>query len=162
MILPKTAFISGAIAGVIKTVIKVVNKALKVFKLRLFVFVALLGAILYFTGALDGDTTLTVFVVVALAFSLALSITSNVKRFTKKDKKENRGVQIVSQTETEETLEPKEEQITKTQIEEKYPKYFNVKQNANYLMAEYIDRYELLLKTPNGLVKVRTDYKEQL
>ena len=40
-----------------------------------------------------------------------------------------------------------------------YPKYYNVKQNKNYVMAEYEDRYELYLKTQSGLSKVRTDYK---
>ena len=38
--------------------------------------------------------------------------------------------------------------------------YFKVKQNPNYLMAEYTDRYELFLKTENGLKKVRVDYKQ--
>ncbi len=37
--------------------------------------------------------------------------------------------------------------------------YFRVKQNPNYLMAEYTDRYELFVKTDGGLKKVRTDYK---
>ena len=38
--------------------------------------------------------------------------------------------------------------------------YFKVKQNPNYLMAEYTDRYELFLKTETGLKKVRVDYKQ--
>ncbi len=40
-----------------------------------------------------------------------------------------------------------------------YPKYFAVKQNNDYIMAEYEDRYELYLKDRYGLTKVRTDYK---
>lgn len=39
------------------------------------------------------------------------------------------------------------------------PVYYAVKQNPNYIMAEFPDRYELYLKTQNGLVKVRTDAK---
>lgn len=39
------------------------------------------------------------------------------------------------------------------------PRYFRVRQNPNYVMAEYSDRYELYLITPNGLKLTRTDYK---
>ena len=42
------------------------------------------------------------------------------------------------------------------------PVYFTVKQNPNYLMAEFDDRFELYLKTKNGLQKVRVDYKNQI
>ena len=42
-----------------------------------------------------------------------------------------------------------------------YPKYFSVKQNKNYVMGEFADRYELYLKTDKGLKLVRTDYKNQ-
>ena len=41
----------------------------------------------------------------------------------------------------------------------KYPQYFLVKQNPNYIMAEFEDRYELYEKTDKGLVKIRTDQK---
>ncbi len=37
--------------------------------------------------------------------------------------------------------------------------YFRVKQNPNYVMAEYTDRYELFVMSSDGLKKVRTDYK---
>lgn len=40
-----------------------------------------------------------------------------------------------------------------------YPKYYAVKQNRNYVMAEYEDRYELFVKYNGGLKRVRTDYK---
>lgn len=40
------------------------------------------------------------------------------------------------------------------------PVYFTVKQNPNYVMAEYSDRFELFLKTKKGLQKVRVDYKK--
>ncbi len=39
------------------------------------------------------------------------------------------------------------------------PVYYRVKQNPNYVMAEYTDRYELYKKTESGLVKVRVDKK---
>lgn len=42
-----------------------------------------------------------------------------------------------------------------------YPVYYEVKQNKNYIMAEYADRYELYFKDRNGLRKIRTDVKKQ-
>ena len=41
-----------------------------------------------------------------------------------------------------------------------YPIYFTVKQDPRYIFAEYQDRYELYLKTDNGLQYVRTDNKQ--
>lgn len=43
----------------------------------------------------------------------------------------------------------------------KYPVYYAVKQNQNYIMAEYADRYELYFKDRNGLKKIRTDLKTE-
>ena len=45
--------------------------------------------------------------------------------------------------------------------EPKYPVYYAVKQNQNYIMAEYADRYELYFKDRNGLKKIRTDLKTE-
>ena len=45
--------------------------------------------------------------------------------------------------------------------EPKYPVYYAVKQNRNYIMAEYADRYELYFKDRNGLKKIRTDLKTE-
>ncbi|MBQ8197103.1 MAG: hypothetical protein IJZ73_03490 [Clostridia bacterium] len=42
------------------------------------------------------------------------------------------------------------------------PVYFTVKQNPNYVMAEFSDRFELYLKTKKGLQKVRVDYKNKI
>ena len=39
------------------------------------------------------------------------------------------------------------------------PVYYAVKNQPNYIMAEYSDRYELFLKTKKGLLRVRVDYK---
>ena len=60
-----------------------------------------------------------------------------------------------------ESNEPKEEKTSSpNQTEEGKPKYYRVKQNPQYVMAEYSDRYELYYRTESGLKKVRTDYKE--
>lgn len=39
-----------------------------------------------------------------------------------------------------------------------YPKYYKVK-NSGCIMAEFEDRYELYVKTYNGLKRIRVDYK---
>ena len=41
-----------------------------------------------------------------------------------------------------------------------YPKYFTVKQNPKYVMAEYSDRYELFYRSESGFKRVRVDYKK--
>ena len=78
----------------------------------------------------------------------------------------SKGVQIISEKNDGASREASDQAgandqqvpIIEKQIEK--PKYYRVKQNPEYLMAEYADRYELYRITPNGLVKVRTDYKK--
>lgn len=54
-----------------------------------------------------------------------------------------------------------EKSTTKTEPKKSiYPIYFTVKQDERYVFAEYEDRYELYLKTENGLKYVRTDTKQ--
>lgn len=40
-------------------------------------------------------------------------------------------------------------------------KYYEVKQDPRYVFTEYSDRYELFIKTPDGLKYVKTDYKNK-
>jgi len=44
-------------------------------------------------------------------------------------------------------------------VEPEKPVYYRVKQNPDYVMAEYSDRYELYKITGGGLTKIRTDFK---
>ena len=54
----------------------------------------------------------------------------------------------------------KEEKIEEVSHQTKFQvKYYQVAQNPAYVYAEYEDRYELYYKTPQGLLRVRTDYK---
>lgn len=43
--------------------------------------------------------------------------------------------------------------------ESEVPRYFRVKQNPSFIMAEYSNRYELFRVENGQLVKIRTDYK---
>ena len=50
---------------------------------------------------------------------------------------------------------------TKTEVKQNSNiKYYEVKQDSRYVFAEYDDRYELFLKTNDGLKYVKTDYKK--
>ena len=53
----------------------------------------------------------------------------------------------------------KEREKKKAYYREK-PKYFRVRQNSDYVMAEYSDRYELFKIVDGRLIYVRTDKKE--
>ena len=96
------------------------------------------------------------------------------KEDEKEKKKKDKSVQIVdedTQNSNDESVQVNQQEVNleivkKSNAQENvyspkqtYPKYYAVKQNKNYVMAEYQDRYELYLKTPNGLSKIRTDYK---
>ncbi len=145
--------------GIIKTVLKLVYKIVKLLHLQIPMLVGLVGAILYFTGALNQNQTVLYAYYVALGLSVLLSIVLTFRKIFKKnkiDRKEN--MQIISEQDEKpgEDIEDKEKVSGSV---EKYPKYYAVKQNKNYVMAEYADRYELYQKTNGGLKKIRTDYK---
>ena len=160
MTFPKNYLITGVIAKIIKTALKVTFTFLKVLKLRLVAILALLGIGLHLFGAFDSNSTLEIFYIVALVVSILASLWANLTRFKKKDKKEKKAVQIVSAE-----VEKEQEEFTESEPNEPqtvYPKYYNVKQNPAYVMAEYEDKFVLYLKSNGGLVKIRTDYKENL
>lgn len=118
----------------------------------------LLGIIFYYTGLFSSNKEITVGYVTVCVIYLLFLIIKGYKKITKaykKDKKSN-SVQIISEQSQTETEEIKKE----TPIV-KYPVFYKVKQNHDYVMAEYQDRYELYKKTSNGLTRVRTDYKEK-
>lgn len=49
----------------------------------------------------------------------------------------------------------------KEEIAEDKPIFYTVRQNPEYVMAEYRDKVELYRKTPDGLVYIRTDEKKE-
>ena len=110
---------------------------------------------MFFTGTLKNSVVLTVFYV-AVIFSIVYAIFTTIKKllgFGGKKVSKSKGVQIVDE-EKSSSSDDKEDQDTTD-----YPKYYKVKQNPAYVMAEFKDRYELYLKTKDGLKLVRTDYK---
>ncbi len=132
--------------------------------------VGLIGLILWLTGVFnDYPVSQTVFYVV-FGLSIFASIVLTIKRlFSPKKKKKEKDSEEESQA--EETVKVESVQtvtIPKTERWEmeaemqkaiKYPIYYKVKQNPDYVFAEYEDRYELYFNSVKGLIRVRTDYK---
>lgn len=179
-------FIFRAIKKIIAGVLKAVYRLLCVFNLQFSILVALVGILLWALGVFeDGGFPLILFVVVFIG-SILLAIILTVRKIlgldNKKQQKSN--VQIVKkQKQDNETqsmpvvnsseipnVENASQSYTANMAQEQYnsppsdvqekPRYYRVKQNSNYVMAEYSNRYELYLITPNGLKKIRTDYKQ--
>ena len=151
----KNRALLGIIWAIIKTVFKLVYGILKFFNLHIAFLVAIVGVVLFFTGTLKNSVVLTVFYV-AVIFSIVYAIFTTIKKllgFGGKKVSKSKGVQIVDE-EKSSSSDDKEDQDTTD-----YPKYYKVKQNPAYVMAEFKDRYELYLKTKDGLKLVRTDYK---
>jgi hypothetical protein len=108
---------------------------------------------------------------VLLVFAAIYAIVATIRKLLGLDKrvKKSKGMQIVGGAAESES---KKEQAVNNQtlpgqtvasmqevLVDNAPRYFRVKQNPDYVMAEYADRYELFLITDGGLKKIRTDYK---
>lgn len=148
---------------VIKKIFAIIYKVIAIFNLQPALMVALVGSVLYFTGVYDRVESLKIILQVAFILSAiyAIVVTAcNLLGIGKKKIKRSKGAQIVSEGQLA------DKPVTTTQKVEERPKekvstpvYYKVKQNPNYIMAEYEDRYELYLNKNGNLVKIRTDLK---
>lgn len=169
MLLIKNRSILGGLKKAVKVIFEAVYKVLSFFNLQFTLLVGFVGLILYVTGLFHKYPQIRVWFLVAVVASVFLGLFLFIRKLFKKtkkleDKADRGNVQTVRvESEQAETPKPKEEmeQTTPTVIQNEKPKYYNVAQNPNFIMAEYPDRYELYKKTPNGLVKVRTDLKNR-
>lgn len=162
MILLKTRLVFGIVKKAIGTVFKFVYKIIKAFNLHVTLFVLLLGLVLAIVGAIPkGSVGLFVFCIV-LALSVVYALVKTVKNIFGTGKKNNR-VKIVNAPQPEKAQKPEVapvgNSVDSTIKTPERPRYYSVKNNPSYIMAEYTDRYELFLKTKDGLKKIRTDYK---
>lgn len=180
--------IIGLIKKIISSVLKAVYKILSVFNLQFALLVMAVGVVLYFCGVFEnGGFALLVFCLSFMCSVLAAVFLTARKILGVAPKKEKKTpVQILNQpvqqevqssqvqqpiVQPQQVVQPFVQQpVQTTQSTQEYstpcvnpvpeqPKYFRVKQNPNYVMAEYSNKYELYLITPNGLKLVRTDYK---
>ena len=179
----KSFLVFGIIKKIITGLFKFIYLFIKLLNLQLALLVGIVGLILYITGVLTPQSALSTIFYILLIFSLFYAIIKTVQFIlfpsSRKKAKEKRSVQVVDKTATEveedknnnppinkETNNPPitKETVKETVVENQTktqsgPVYYAVKQNPNYVMAEFSDRYELYQKTASGLVKVRTDYK---
>ena len=189
MIALRNRLIFGIIKKIVVVFFTVIYKILALFNLQFTLLLLLVGLILLLTGAFENDVVLIVFyVLIVFSIVLAIITTIKKILGIGKKTKKSKGAQIVDTDEKKDKDKPVSkpsqpavaEQQTAQQIQPEgkpvqaqsvqplpanpvttveKPIYYKVKQNSNYVMAEYTDRYELYKKTENGLVKVRVDTK---
>lgn len=166
----RNRLIFGIIWKTVKVFFTVIYSILSFFNLHYTLLVGLIGVVLYFTGALDNNRAVLIVFCLILILTIVYAIVASIRKLLGLDKKVKRskGVQIVPEKQVENTAENSTNEVEQNftqqhqaDIQTEKPKYYRVKQNPSYVMAEYSDRYELF-KLENGtLKKVRTDYKDQ-
>lgn len=136
-------------------------KLSSLFNLQPTLLVLLVGAVLYLTGLIDGNAAVKYIFQGALIISVIYAVTATVKKLLGLDKKvkKSKGVQIVGNSDGQIKETPASEEYAAPVKQPEKPVYFRVKQNPQYVMAEYSDRYELFKITAGELKKIRTDYK---
>ena len=146
------------IKALIKGVFKLIYKLISLFNLQFTLFVVLIGTLLYFTGTLSNNQTVLLVFQAALIISVVYAILTTIKKLLGigKKVKKSKGMQIV---EPERKTKTEEEQTVSVEQPIEKPRYYRVKRNPDYVMAEYSDKYELYRIGQNGLIKIRTDYK---
>lgn len=169
MILFRNRLIFGIIWKTIKVFFTVIYSIFSFFNLQFALLIGLIGTVLYFTGTFEKNRAVLIIFTLILVLSIIYAVVKSIRKLLGIDKKVKRskGVQIVgeNQAENKETNEGVEEKIIEqnvqnnSQDQNEQPKYYKVKQNPSFIMAEYSDRYELFKIEDGKLKKVRTDFK---
>ena len=132
--------------------------------LQVPVLILLIGVVMFFTGVFENNAVVLTIFYVLLAISIVSSIVMTIKKILGIDSrvKKSKGAHII-RTENQTYQDERNYQPQTAKVEEEYkkesPTYYKVKQNPNFVMAEYSDRYILYKRTEDGLKKIRTDYK---
>ena len=148
-----------------KTVLTFVYNIFNALNLVPALFISLVGLVLYVTGTFESYPVVMIIFQLLLIVCAIYAIVATTRKLFGLDKrvKKSKGMQIVSENSDGEKInkttssDSKENADTVSSVEK--PKYYKLKQNPDYMMAEYQDRYELFLITNEGLKKIRTDYK---
>ena len=143
----------------------VLNKILSIFNLQPTALILLIGVVLYFTGTMERTPILLTVFQLLVVISIVYAIISTIKNILGLNKKVKRskGAQIINSQEQQTQVAQQTIQsvpIAPVNVEQDKPVYFRVKQNPEYVMAEYKDRYELFRIVNGSLKKIRTDYKD--
>lgn len=176
--------VSGALGFVgkfIKFVFGLVLKVLSFFNLEYAALVVLVGLVMWLTGAFEVLPWLfalfAALAVISVAFGIYKTFSSDKKP---KEKKDERGyVEMNANGATpQDTSRPSASPATGLPEHDErayrdregartatstglpvYPRYYAVRQNPAYVMAEYEDKFVLYRKVSGGLRYVRTDKK---
>ena len=189
MLILGNRLIFGIIKKIIVTVLTFVYKVLSLFNLQMTALVLLVGLVLFVTGVFERSAAALIIFCFALVLSVLGAVWFTVKRLLGlSGGKKRKGVEIIKskgvKTDDIPPAAPALERARPAYAEEgaprhvsetadtaqaapaastesipAYPRYFAVRQNKDYIMAEYADRYELYLKDRYGLKKIRIDYK---
>ena len=179
----------AVLVGALKVAFDIIYKVLKVLKLQLLLSVLFVGAILFLTKVIPENSTVFWLFIAFVALGFFYAVIGNmmrIKKFFRKYKKDKQEVrkekeekekaylekerekaqkleEAKSEKENNKVIESQKEDIQKRKysFSDKYPRYYAVSQNKQYVMAEYRDRYELYLKKDGKLFRVRTDLKKE-
>jgi predicted membrane protein len=158
---------------IIVTIFKIINNFLKFLYLRLLAVFCLLALIAESSFHIISKYPFAEIVFYVILGILIirwgyLCISTKELRKELEEKRERRKREKAEKAEKPEREEPVQINVpvpeknsfsSNTDKQIAYPVYYNVSQNANYVMAEYADRYKLYYRTKNGLKYIRTDYK---
>jgi hypothetical protein len=164
------------IGKIIKVFFTVIYSVLSFLNLHYTLLLALIGIVLHFTGTLESNKAVLVVYTLLLVLSIVYAIIASIKKLLGFDKriKKNKGVQIMENPtvagetasqpiQPQQPYEVVDEQVVVNgqyeNIASEKPKYYRVRQNPNYVMAVYSNRYELYVIENGSLKKIRTDYK---
>ena len=164
MILYKSPLIFGIIKKMVGVFFTVIYKIFAFFNLQITLLFSLIGLVLYITGIFEQNRVVLIVFYLLLVLSIIYAIASTIKKLLgvnvdNKSVKKSKGMQIISNQQSEAVEGEKPQSVEKEPVKVEAPTYYTVRQNNNFIMAEYSDRYELYRKTSEGLKKVRTDYK---
>ncbi len=163
--------IFATLRKIIVTAFKAAYAIISFLYLQYALLVLLVGLILLITGVFSENQSIYVIFWVVLGLSVVLCVYLNLKRLAPQDKPKKRR-EVIYQLQAPQSLPNGEVDISFQQpvvqnayvpvpepIQEKPLRYFRVKQNPNYIVGEFSDRFEVYLVTQGGLKKIRADYK---
>ena len=164
MIFVRNRLILGVIKKIITLALKAVYKVIALLNLQLPLLVALVGIVLYLVGVFDGGGAPIAVFGICFVLSVVIAVMGLLKKLLGLGGKvkKSKGMQIVNDSATPQPVvfeQPEQSQAPQQSFQGVSTKYFRVKQNPNYVMAEFPDRYELYRLSGGNMIKVRTDYK---
>ena len=164
MLLVKNRLIFGAIKTVFGAIFKTIYGILGLFSLQPLVFCAVAGALLEIAfRAVSGSDAGFILFHLILCLCVLYAVLRTVYRLLglgrKKIKRRERAQILSDFEEREERDNVSPPARSPEPPREERPRYYRVKQNPKYVMAEFRDRFELYLETDGSLQYIRTDYK---